>query len=181
MKTSRVPALLCVVLYLALLAYTAYAADQLPDRVATHFNGKGMPNGWMSKSGHVTFMLIFGTVVPAFVALVCFLVRYMPGGLNVPHASYWRRPERRQEAYAYLFQHSLWLSCLLLLFAIGINVLVTRANAQQPPHLASPELLGVLGAFLVGLGWWIVSMLVHFRRTPTPDASGVPPGLTNSK
>jgi len=50
MKTSRTPAIILALLLIALGAYLISSASQLPERVATHFDGVGRPNGWMSQS-----------------------------------------------------------------------------------------------------------------------------------
>ena len=38
--------------------------DQLPAQIASHFSAGGAANGWMSRSGYLTFMLVFAVVIP---------------------------------------------------------------------------------------------------------------------
>jgi hypothetical protein len=53
-------------LWLALPAVALIYArmwDQIPQRLATHFNAAGRPNGWMSPAGSLTFGLVFLTII----------------------------------------------------------------------------------------------------------------------
>ncbi len=86
MKSIRTPAILFVLLYIGLLAYIDQTASLLPDRMATHFGIDGQANGWMSRSGYVNFIRLFGLALPAFTIVVGFLTRFLPAGMiNIPH------------------------------------------------------------------------------------------------
>jgi hypothetical protein len=104
--------LLVAVLYQCFLGCWAWSASQLPDHVATHFNGSGEPNGWMSRPANQRFMLVFGFAFPLFVVLLCYLARFLSSGLvNLPRRDYWLAPERRKGTSDYLVRHSLWFAC----------------------------------------------------------------------
>jgi hypothetical protein len=47
----------------AITAIYALAWNQLPARIATHFNFANQPNGWMSREGSLIFFLLFATLV----------------------------------------------------------------------------------------------------------------------
>jgi uncharacterized membrane protein len=86
LKTIRTPALLLGLLYLCFFGYLIVSAPQLPDRVATHFNGRGQPDGWMSRPAHLPLMAMFGLGFPLLIAGICFVIRFLPdSGLNIPH------------------------------------------------------------------------------------------------
>src|SRR5947208_16981186 len=53
----------------------ALAWDQLPARLATHFDFSGHPNGWMSREGSLVFFILFATLISATVAWVLSRVR----------------------------------------------------------------------------------------------------------
>jgi hypothetical protein len=133
--------------------------------VATHFNGGGEPNGWMSRSDHQKFMLIFGLAFPLLVVLLCYLTRFLPSGLvNIPRRDYWLAPERRKETSDYLVRHSLWFACLAVCFVIGLQYSIVQANQQTPPHLSTMVFLALVGSFLAGTAVWVVVLCRHFRR-----------------
>jgi ABC-type Fe3+ transport system permease subunit len=168
MRTLRTQAVVLGLLYLCFLGSLVLAVQQLPDRVASHFNGSGQPDGWMSRSAHLLFMGGFGFAFPLFVVGICFLLRFMPvGGFNLPHRDYWLAPERRTETFAYFFRHSLWFACMAVGFAIGLHLLVIQANAQPQARLSTPMILGLAGCFLAGVAAWVASMVLHFGR-PRP-------------
>ena len=165
MKSLRSPAAILALLYVCFLKCWSWSALQLPERVASHFNGSGEPNGWMSRSANQMSMLVFGLVFPLFVVVLCSLMRFLPASLiNLPDKDYWLAPERRGETFNYLVEHSLWFSCMAVCFVIGLQYSIVQANRQMPPHLSSALLLALAGLFLAGTGGWVVSLLRHFRQ-----------------
>ncbi len=156
-----------VLLYACFLGYWAWSGTQLPDRLATHFNGSSEPNGWMSRSASQTFMLVFAFLFPLFIILVCSATRFLPASLiNIPNRQYWLAPERRMETSNYLVAQSLWLACLTVGFVIGIQYSIVQANRQIPPHLSTSVLLEVIVPFIAGTIIWVILLFRHFRRTP---------------
>jgi uncharacterized membrane protein len=157
MKLLWIPALIVVLLYQCFLGCWVWSGSQLPERVATHFNGGGEPNGLMSRSANQMFMLAFGLAFPLVIVMLSYATRFLPRGLvNIPHRDYWLAPERRAETSNYLLHHSLWLACLAVCFVIGIQYSIVQANRLSPPHLSTPVLLSLVGSFLAGTrrpGW----------------------------
>jgi uncharacterized membrane protein len=167
MKPLPTPAFILALLYACFLGCWAWASSQLPERVATHFNGHGEPDGWMSRSANQTFMLLFGLCFPLLIVLLCYATRFMPSDLiHIPHRDYWLAPERRAETSNYLVDQSLWLACLAVCFVIGIQFSIVRANNQNPPHLSMPIMLAVVGLFLAGTVICVVVLMRHFRHIP---------------
>ena len=165
MKSGRTPTLVLVLLYACFLAFWAWSEPHLPDRVATHFNFSGQPDGWMSRSASQAFTLVFGLAFPLFIVVLCFIARFLPvGAINVPNREYWLAPERRKETLAYLLRHSLWFACLAVCLVMGMQYLVVKANQQTPPHMDTSFLLGLAGLFLTGVAVWVLVLFRHFRR-----------------
>ena len=164
-KTLRRPAFVLALLYGCFIACLIFSVPQLPERVATHFDGSGQANGWMSRSTHLRFMAWFGVGFPLLVVVLCFLVRYLPVHLiNIPRRDYWLAAERRGETCAYLLRQSLWFACLELLFLLGIHFLIVQANRRPEAQLSTPLILGLGGAFVAGTLIWSVNLIRHFRR-----------------
>ncbi len=166
MKTLSKPAFILVMLYLYFFSYLVFSASYLPSFVATHFNGSGMPNGWMDRSSYLLFMAVFSFVLPLLLVGTSFTLRFFPDNyFNIPCRDYWLAPERRTETFSYFVTHSLWFACIALCFIIGIHFSIIQANSMIPAHLSTPMILGLIGCFVVGLVVWIVRMIFHFKRT----------------
>jgi hypothetical protein len=152
-------------LYLCFFGYLAASSSQLPERVATHFDAHGQPNGWMSHTAHLGFMIVFGLGFPLFVPALVYASRFLPDRFyNLPHRDYWLAPSRRTETMAYLFRHSLWFSLMALCFAIGIHASIIQANNLAQVHLSTLFVLALAGCFLAGTAIWGVSLIRHLHR-----------------
>lgn len=166
MKSCYTPAIILVLLYACFLGFWAWSGPQLPERVATHFNASGDPNGWMSRSGNQNSMLIFGLAFPLFVVGLSYAARFLPASLiNIPNRNYWLAPGRRQQTLNYLVCHSLWFACLAVCVVTGIQYSIVQANQRTPPHLSTSILVSVVGSFLAGTAIWVLVLLQHFRRS----------------
>jgi serine/threonine-protein kinase len=163
-------------MYVAFLVEVVYSATLLPDQVASHFGFEGQPDGWMSRSATLLFMAVFGIVFPLLLPALFYGIRHLPdSAINLPDRDYWLAPERREETYAYLFRHALWLACLQVGFAMVLHALVVDANLQTPPRL-SGGIWVAGGLFLAGVIAWIWSLVRHFRRSDA--SSGLSSNMT---
>lgn len=141
----------------------------LPPVVASHFGGSGTPNGWSTRTGYATLMIIVGALLPfGVVAMVAALTSGGPELLNIPSRSYWRRPEHAAEAVRLVRAYVWWLGCIMAGTALAIHWLVLQANAFQPPRLSTPAILAVLGGVLGAVALWIGG----WYRLLRPPASG---------
>ena len=164
-KTLRVPFIVLTLACIGFLLYLFLSASLLPERVATHFAGSGQPNGWMSRSGHLLFTRLFGLGLPLFTVGLCYAIRFFPvGRISLPRREHWLAPGRREETFAYLFRHSLWMASLEVGFVAGIHYLVVQANRAHPVNLPTTYSLGLVIAFAVGAGTWIFSLVRHFMK-----------------
>ncbi len=162
---NRLPITLFWLLVALFVSYVISSSSVLPKQMATHFDGGGMPNGWMSRNGYIRFMLAFGLGVPFFVVgLHYFLARYAGNQFNIPNREYWLAPERRADTLRFVIYHSWWLGCLMLLFILASHYLLLATNRSSPPHLPTVPFLLLIVAFLVALGGWIVVLMTRFRK-----------------
>lgn len=161
----RAPLLLLGLLYLCFFGYLAASISQLPSRVATHFDGNGQPNGWMSRAAHLRTMIVFGLAFPLFVPALFYATRLLPDRFyNIPHHDYWFAPARRAETLAYFIRHSLWFSSMALCFVMGIHSLLIRANSLAQPHLPTLQVLALTGCLLAGTLIWAGNLFRHFYQ-----------------
>jgi uncharacterized membrane protein len=166
MKRSLVlPTTALIVAWLFFIAFLFATLDRLPPQVATHFDAAGVPNDGMTRKGHALFLVGMGTGLPLFLIATFAWVRALGGkGCNIPHRSYWLAPERRQAAMDFILAWGLWLAVVMVVFMGALHWLILRANASQPPQLASGDLLLVVAGFLAAVIAWIVVLFVRFGR-----------------
>ena len=165
MKIFRTPLFILGLMYFCFFGYLASSSSHLPPRVATHFDGSGRPDGWMSRADHLRFMLVFGLAFPMFVPALVYLGRFLPDQCyNLPHRDYWLAPARRPETMAYLLGHSLWFSPMALSFVIGLQALIIRANGLGQARLSTSLILLLAGCFLAGTAVWAVNLIRHFKH-----------------
>ena len=175
-KSARGPLLLLFLLACAFLALLAASAPLLPERVATHFGADGQPNGWMTRSAHLLFTGGFGLSFPLLFSGLCFCLRHFPPRLiNIPHRDYWFAPGRRAESCAFLFRHSLWLSCLWLLFVAAVSLQILEANRTNHACLSPTFVLALTATFITGLGGWILLLFRRFYNVPPAEPTADAP------
>ena len=139
----------------------------MPPQVASHFDGSGAANGFMSRAGYLSFMLVLVVGLPAlFVAAQRLLHALAPRYLNVPHREYWLAPERREATIRYMEGYLLCFAWALVVFLCVVHWSVVDANRSQPPRLSSALFLPALGAFLAFALGWAIALYRRFPRPP---------------
>jgi uncharacterized membrane protein len=137
----------------------------LPESVASHFNGSGLANGFMTRDGYCTFMLGFGLVLPAFMAIVVGLVpRLAPSRINVPNRDYWLDPKRRADTLNALSAQGAWLGTLTAAFIAALHYVLLVANRALPPQLPANLFWMLTVGFVVTLALWMAALFLRFRR-----------------
>ncbi len=168
MKTTYVPPIVFSLSCLAFLAYLAFSAAQLPDRVATHFDLAGQPNGWMTRTQCVALMAAMGLGLPLLIVGLFFAMRFFPNSvINFPgDRDYWLAPERRAATVAYVFRQSFWFASMMIGFVAGLHYLTLQANRQGVAfaHVSTPLVFALAGCFVIGILVWIACLYRHFRR-----------------
>jgi hypothetical protein len=161
----RVPCLIFAALLGGVALFLFATVDQLPDVVATHFDGRGRPNGWMTRRGYLAFSLAFDVGLPLLVAAAIGLApRRWPRHVSLPNRDYWLAPERRAATLGFLAAHACWLGCLMTLFGAAVHWVILAAHAAASPALAVGPLLWTIGAFIAALGVWIYALYRRFGK-----------------
>lgn len=161
------PLLILVVMMVLYAAYVWKTLAEADVRLATHFDGDGVPNDWMTRGGYRAFILGFGLGMPVFMAgLFCVIAKLGGRGLNVPNKDYWLAPERREAALDFIRRQGVWMGCIMAGFFTALHHLTLAANELDPPRLPMPEFIAIVGCFLAAVGLWIFVLLRRFRRPP---------------
>lgn len=172
MNGFRFSVVLLLILLVAFGISVVASIPMLPDRLATHFDATGQPNGWMSRTENLLFMSVFGLGFPLFIVCMCFSARYLPAAaINIPNKDYWLTGDRRSDSVDYLFRHSIWLACLGSAFATALHWAVVFSNRRQPIQLPAAWVACIAGLFLAGTTIWIISL---YRRFGRPFSAGKP-------
>jgi uncharacterized membrane protein len=125
-------------------AYTASVYGSLPERIATHFDLHGTPNGWMDRAWGTWALQGFGLVLWAALRLSAYWL---------PTSSGWRERAHKSPMAAVAM-----LSALLL-GAIGTFVVW---NALHPEASRGVILSALLGAYSIALS----VVMPRIRRNP---------------
>ena len=164
-RNTRLPGSIFFFLVLVGAVQAFSHASRMPERVATHFGGNGMVNGWQSK---VAFFATEASVI-VVAAVISFGVPRVIGLaplrlMNLPNKEYWFAPERRAGTLAYFRAQFAWFGCGLLAFLLFVNELVFRANLSYPHRLETGPFVTGLVLFLSFTAIWSIWIVVHFSK-----------------
>lgn len=148
------------------IAQIGFYYPNLPETVASHFDGTGKPDGFMNKQFFVVFEIALLLIIVGESLLLPRLIEKMPDSwINLPNKSFWLAPERRAQTFARFRESFEWFSVLLLTFFIVVNQMVFRANIRQE-NLPSLAFWGLIGVFLVAVLIWLIKFVRTFTRKP---------------
>jgi hypothetical protein len=154
-----------VVSQVGVFAALFVSAQQLPPRVASHFNSAGMPDGWMSRAAYLWFMISILLGMTFLLVGTFYSIRFFPiSTINLPKKEYWLAPDRRSATFDSIFRAGVWLATFQALFFLGIHLLTVAANASKPVALSSLVWV-LLGVFLLVVFGWSFAFIQRFRRT----------------
>ena len=164
---KHMPIKLFILVEISVVAFILTTIGSLPENIASHFNGSGFPNGFMSQKGYLVFMLVFVLGIPSVVVGgISAALRTAQSSINIPNKNFWLAPERRQETIEYLTGHIAWLGCILAMFMGYVHWLLIKANSVQPAQLSNSHLFLGMGALLLSIILWGSLLSVKFIRVP---------------
>ena len=148
---------------------------EMPERMATHFDGAGKANGWMTRREHGAFMLIFGLGSPAFVLGLCWAIRLLPSTLlNVPKPYHWRAPENYPQACDIIYTWAQWFTVGMFGWMTFLNYQIVQANRSTPPRFDSEGTLWLSGLFIAFTAATMVWLYRRFLKTNQACPSKMP-------
>lgn len=129
MRLSRA---VLVFLVISFISQIIYYYPNLPEKMASHFNAFGEPDGWMSKNGFMIFeSLVLSTIIALFTLLPSLIAKMPDSLINMPNKDYWLAEARREQTFSIIQNYFEWFSIALLGLFIGINEFAFRANLKQ--------------------------------------------------
>ena len=171
MRNSRLPFILFVLLAAYAAMHFSELYSQLPDVVASHFDGRGMANGWQTKQA---FFKLFAAV-SALAAVVGFgiprVIAAVPVELiNLPNKRYWLAPEHRVETLEFLKTYFAWFGCAVFLIVILTSDYAIQSNLHPENRPDVSRMWYILASFAGFMIVWTTRMLVKFLRLPQNNA-----------
>jgi uncharacterized membrane protein len=156
-------------LLVVILVQVVVYFPRLPDVVASHFDGAGRPNDWMSRT---TFFLVYAGTMGLLVVVFLLLPRNLgslPGSMvNLPNKKYWLTPERRERATRMLVERMLWFGSATLLFMLIVFQLAIEANLSPPPPRLSSGVVWALIVYFAITAVWLIELIWTFSRRRDP-------------
>jgi uncharacterized membrane protein len=150
----------------AAIYFSSYYA-QMPGVVASHFNGRGAPNGWQTKSaffGLLVAMSVLAAVVgfgiPRIIAAV------PPQLINLPNKRYWLAPEHLAETMEFMNVHFAWFGCAVFLVMILTFDYAVQSNLHPGNRPDASRMWYILAGFFMFLIVWIARVFTRFGRLP---------------
>jgi len=166
MSVKRTLQILLFVLAIVAWVQVPLALERLPERVATHFDGAGNPNGWMTRDGLFAFWSgLIGFLLVSFVATFAVTSRVPDRWINLPHKDYWLAPERRQESLDSVATFGLVVGCACMAFMAVTIRLLLRANIDGTQRLDANFVWYAL-AFTALVVVSALRFMVRFYRVP---------------
>jgi len=126
-----------VVLLLATV-HIAYYAGQLPENMATHFDGAGGANGFDSKASFLTIYAVTMLGLAGMFIVIAFSIQRLPVSMiNLPNRDYWLSGDRAVRTRLIVGRELLRFGSATLLFFVAIIHLTIQANLNATLRLGS--------------------------------------------
>lgn len=127
-----------------------YGPARLPDRIPTHFDAAGNPNGW----GSASTLLLLPAVAVAIYLLISGIAR-LPALFNYPVEV---TEENRARLEALTLQMLAWLKVELVCLFAWIQWFIVRFDRQGHGTLSPAVVVWFLIVFFGTVGWHIVAI-----------------------
>ncbi len=151
--------------FVAVLVFFFLTYDGLPERVATHFDAMGNPNGFQSKEFHLKFFLLFLFGLNGMFGTFYLLAgRAKAQWINIPRKDYWFSSI---ELIAELVEKLKRVAAILGIFCNATCLFTVQIIYQQnspAPVFRFPIGLGVVG--ILACTVFLVLFLVSLFKPP---------------
>jgi uncharacterized membrane protein len=165
---KKIPWIIFALMLLFAILYVAATVGTLPPLVASHFDGSGYPNAFMSRRSYTKFVLAMSVGLPVAMVALLTMVYSNARDMKLPNRDYWLAPERIGQTRSLLVNYAVWFGSTLVAMACYVHWLVLGAYRSVPPHLSNQLFGGGLLAFFLITGGWIVALLSAFRLPRSP-------------
>lgn len=162
-RSRTIATWLTAALTLAMAVRAVIAWPDLPEPMASHFDGNGYPNGFQSRAAFMTIIFGVQALLAVSFMLPPRLMRLIPPRLlSLPYRGYWMKPENIGEALDRYASWSVWFGCTSAALMLGVFELALQANLALQP-LNSSLMWLLVGGYLLGTLVAIVRLVVILK------------------
>lgn len=138
--------------------------NQLPERIASHFDFYNRADNWTSKSGY----LIFHYVIIFFFFLIFggmsyYAPRFPSSLINLPNKEYWLHESRREHTFSLLQAMLLWLGSVCLALFVYMFYEIFNANVSGSQQISSFSWVSVI-VFIVANAIIVIKYILYFTN-----------------
>lgn len=149
-----------IAVFVANLILTAVSLAILPDQVAIHFGGGGLPDSWATREFNAAIFLVLE--VPFFL-MFYFAHNLTRGGasrfLNIPNKTYWLREENQPLLQKKIGTYMAEFGVMIFVFFFAITCLTIDANLRDPVKLNEVWTITALVGFLLFTLFWLIRLV----------------------
>lgn len=164
MNNARLAKIIFTFLFLVAIFLPVFFINQLPERVASHFDLNNQADGWMSKSGYMFFH--FGIVIffyLTFWGLSVLIPKFPPSLINLPHKEYWLHESRKETTIITIQAMMLWIGNLCLALFVYVFYEILKANVSGTEKISSFSWVSVI-LFLFATMIIVIKYIRHFSK-----------------
>ena len=167
MMSRSLPLLIMASALIVTFLQTVWYAPYLPDEVASHFDGNGFANGWMSKNAFLATMCGLQVGLAAmFIGLGWSIKKMPPSMINIPNRDYWLHEDRAESTIEFNRDMLNWIGALTAILLVLVFQLSIQANLGNEPKMSMVAFWVILSGYLfliLGMCGWLVG---RFSRIP---------------
>jgi uncharacterized membrane protein len=167
MLDARLPRLLFAALAVCAAIYFSSYYSQLPKVVASHFNGRGVANGWQTKPAFFGVFVGVGVLAAVVGFVMPRVIAALPQQLiNLPNKAYWLAPDHLASTMEFLKNSFAWFGCAVFVVIIASFDYAIQSNLHPDNRPDISRMWYFLAGFLVFVVVSIARMFIRFGRVP---------------
>jgi uncharacterized membrane protein len=164
---SRIPKILFGFLALYAAMHFSYYYPQLPGTVASHFDARGVANGWQTKQAFFVIFFFVAAIAALLVFAIPWLMTVLPKSLiNLPNKEYWLSPERWPSSQNFLSAWFAWFGCAVFTVIVLAFDYAVKSNLPGVLRPDPARLWYVLAGFAVFTVAWLIRIFFRFGHVP---------------
>lgn len=150
MSNTRLARIIFLFLFFISVLLPLFYINDLPHRMASHFDINNQADGWMSKNSYVMFH--YGIIFLFFLifwGLNFFIPRFPISLINIPNKEYWLNETRSDRTFMTIQAMMYWLgsTCFALFIFMSYEIIKTNlAGSQQISSFSWASILVFLSA-----------------------------------